>query len=113
MALLDAMALALALRESGGVPAALAHYAQLRRWHVRLFQWSSALFTPFYQSDSAWLPRWRDYVLAPLTRLPILDSFVARLVAGMTVAPLAGRFFEPFAQSRSHAGIEFSGHLRE
>jgi 2-polyprenyl-6-methoxyphenol hydroxylase-like FAD-dependent oxidoreductase len=101
MALLDAMALALALRESGGVPAALAHYAQLRRWHVRLFQWSSALFTPFYQSDSTWLPRWRDYVLAPLTRLPVLDSFVARLVAGMTVAPLAGRDFAPFRRSSS------------
>lgn len=100
MALLDAMALSLALRERRDVPEALALYAQLRRWHVRLFQWSSALFTPFYQSDSTWLPRWRDYILAPMTRLPLADSLVARLVAGMTVTPLAGREFKPFTRSR-------------
>lgn len=96
MALLDAMALALALRETRSVPQALAQYAQLRRRHVRLFQYSSALFTPFYQSDSAWLPGLRDYLLAPLTRLPPFDRLVARLVAGMAVSPLAGRRFAPF-----------------
>jgi 2-polyprenyl-6-methoxyphenol hydroxylase-like FAD-dependent oxidoreductase len=100
MALLDAMALSLALRETRGVAAALAHYARMRHWHVRLFQWSSAFFTPFYQSDSAWLPRWRDYVLAPITRLPLLDAFVARLVAGMTVPPLRGHAVAPFTCKR-------------
>jgi hypothetical protein len=67
----------------------------MRRWHVRLFQWSSAVFTPFYQSDSRVLPLLRDHLLAPLTRVPPLDRFVARLVSGMTVAPLRGKTFEP------------------
>lgn len=96
MALLDALALASALRAARNVPDALSHYARMRRWHVRLFQWSSALFTPFYQSDSFWLPHIRDQALAPLTRLPMFDRLVARLVAGMTVSPLAGQPFTPF-----------------
>jgi salicylate hydroxylase len=95
MALLDALALTVALRDAVDLPGALQRYASMRRWHVRLFQWSSAVFTPFYQSDSRLLPLLRDHILAPLTRVPPLDRFVARLVSGMTVAPLSGRTFQP------------------
>jgi 2-polyprenyl-6-methoxyphenol hydroxylase-like FAD-dependent oxidoreductase len=77
------------------LPDALQRYAHMRRWHVRLFQAASALFTPFYQSDSRVLSVMRDRLLAPLTRVPPLDGFVARLVAGMTVAPLRGESFQP------------------
>ncbi len=101
MALLDALALAIALQEATDLAGAMQRYAAMRRWHVRLFQWSSAVFTPFYQSDSRLLPMLRDHLLAPLTRVPPLDRFVARLVAGMTVAPLRGRTFEPL---RAEAG---------
>jgi salicylate hydroxylase len=89
MALLDALALARALRTSPEVADALPHYARLRRWHVRLFQWASAIFTPFYQSDSRVLPFIRDRIAAPISRLPIGDQILARLVSGMTVRPLA------------------------
>lgn len=95
MALLDAYALTIALRKAEDLPDALQRYAHMRRWHVRLFQAASALFTPFYQSDSRVLSVMRDRLLAPLTRVPPLDGFVARLVAGMTVAPLRGESFQP------------------
>jgi 2-polyprenyl-6-methoxyphenol hydroxylase-like FAD-dependent oxidoreductase len=90
MALLDALALARALRDSADLAVALPRYAQLRRWHVRLFQWASATFTPFYQSDSRVLPFIRDRIAAPISRLPVGDAILARLVSGMTVTPLVG-----------------------
>lgn len=89
MALLDALALARALDTSESLSQALSHYAAMRYWHVRLFQWASATFTPFYQSDSTVLPWVRDWLAAPLSRLPIADNLLARLVSGMTTAPLA------------------------
>jgi salicylate hydroxylase len=95
MALLDALALARALASHPDPTDALPAYAKMRRWHVRLFQYASAIFTPFYQSDSRFLPFLRDWVTAPLSRLPIGDVVVARLVSGMTTAPLARTRFAP------------------
>jgi 2-polyprenyl-6-methoxyphenol hydroxylase-like FAD-dependent oxidoreductase len=95
MALLDALALARALSSNSTLDTALSAYASMRRWHVRLFQGASAIFTPFYQSDSRSLPVLRDWITAPLSRLPIGNIVVARLVAGMTTAPLAGHSFAP------------------
>jgi 2-polyprenyl-6-methoxyphenol hydroxylase-like FAD-dependent oxidoreductase len=95
MALLDALALSRALQNNSELTSALPAYAKMRRWHVRLFQGASAIFTPFYQSDSKALPLLRDWITAPLSRMPIGDVIVARLVAGMTTAPLAGEAFSP------------------
>jgi 2-polyprenyl-6-methoxyphenol hydroxylase-like FAD-dependent oxidoreductase len=92
MALLDALALATALERDTG-DAALALYARMRRWHVRLYQAMSAAFTPQYQSDSRWLPVLRDRVLMPVSRLPPVPRILTRLVAGDLIPPLAG---EPF-----------------
>jgi salicylate hydroxylase len=97
MALLDALALSLALQSSATVDHALHRYTQMRRWHVRLFQFASAIFTPFYQSDNRLWPWLRDWITAPLSRMPIGDAIVARLVSGMTVSPLAGASFKPIA----------------
>src|SRR5688572_31429965 len=41
MALLDARALAVALRGATSVAESLEHYVRLRRWHVRLYQFLS------------------------------------------------------------------------
>src|SRR5687768_6127926 len=49
MALLDAWALAAALREESDLDSALRRAVALRRSHVRLYQALSALFTPAYQ----------------------------------------------------------------
>jgi 2-polyprenyl-6-methoxyphenol hydroxylase-like FAD-dependent oxidoreductase len=90
MALLDAMALAVALRGGADVPAALAHYAALRRWHVRIYQGASWLFTPVYQSDSRLLPWLRDRAMGPVSKLwpvrPVLESLVGGGIGG----PLRG-----------------------
>jgi 2-polyprenyl-6-methoxyphenol hydroxylase-like FAD-dependent oxidoreductase len=88
MALLDARALSLALREAD-LATALARYASLRRWHVRLYQALSLSFTPLYQSDSRWLPVLRDILVPIATTVPPLPQFLALLVAGRLLDPLA------------------------
>lgn len=89
MALLDALALARALRKNAG-DAALADYAAMRRWHVWLYQIFSYAFTPQYQSHSHVLPVLRDRVLAPLTLVPPFPLILSRLVCGDIIPPLAG-----------------------
>lgn len=87
MALLDAAALAAALRRAEG-EAALRLYAAARRWHARAYQAMSWLFTPQYQSDSRLLPALRDRVLYPLSRVPPAPALLSRLVRGDLLAPL-------------------------
>lgn len=89
MALLDALALARALRVARG-DAALELYAKARRWHVRVYQMMSAAFTPQYQSDSHWLPILRDNVLFPLSMVPPVPHILTALVCG-TMLPPTGR----------------------
>ena len=88
MALLDVRALTLALRRNADVGEALKDYAQLRRWHVRLYQALSLTLTPFYQSDSRWLPVLRDILVPIATTVPPLPQFLAALVAGRLLYPL-------------------------
>ncbi|MDR6266161.1 NAD(P)/FAD-dependent oxidoreductase [Roseobacter sp. N2S] len=85
MALLDALALADALHHRT-IPEALDIYARNRRWHVRVYQWVSRIFTPFYQSDSTVLPILRDHVLAPVSGLPIVRSILQQMVSGELVS---------------------------
>lgn len=88
MALLDAMALATAIA-SCDLDDALPRYAALRRWHVRGYQGISAVFTPMYQSHSRILPRLRDHILAPMSKLPVVRAVLTRLVSGTLLPPLA------------------------
>lgn len=88
MGLLDAFALATAVNEAPDIADALQRYAALRRFHVRLYQAASRLFTPFYQSDSRLLPLLRDRLVPPLARLPGIDRQLALLVAGLYGDPL-------------------------
>lgn len=89
MALLDALALHLALDQAEPLPA----YATMRRWHVRAYQGMSAAFTPMYQSGSRALPPLRDHLLAPLSRLPGVRGLLTALVSGDMLPPLAGQRF--------------------
>ena len=88
MALLDVRALTLALRRNPDISEALEDYAGLRRWHVRLYQALSLTLTPFYQSDSRWLPILRDVLVPIATTVPPLPQFLAALVAGRLLYPL-------------------------
>ena len=82
MALMDVMALANAMEQAATIEAALQAYAKARRFHVRLYQAMSAMFTPFYQSDSALLPVFRDWLVAPMTRIPGAPRLLASIVSG-------------------------------
>ncbi|HEX8572965.1 MAG TPA: NAD(P)/FAD-dependent oxidoreductase [Allosphingosinicella sp.] len=88
MALLDAWALAAALREEDGIEAALRRAVALRRFHVRLYQALSLLFTPAYQSDGALLPWIRDRIVPPFGRLWPATRIQAEMVAGTFGGPL-------------------------
>ena len=87
MALLDAAALARALRDPD-LDMALLHYRRARRAHVWLYQLLSAAFTPQYQSDSTWLPWLRDHALFPLSQTPPVPAILRRLVRGDLIPPL-------------------------
>lgn len=87
MGLLDAQVLADALDTHAGLDEALAAYARLRRWHVRLYQALSAGFTPFYQADGQTLPWVRDHVLGKLARLPFAARLLAATVSGVLLDP--------------------------
>lgn len=89
MALLDAAALAHALRRTSDMDAALAAYVHARRWHLRLFQALSLAFTPFYQSDSVLLPFLRDRLVATVAKLPPAPQLLALIVAGTLIDPFA------------------------
>lgn len=88
MALLDALALARALSWQSDLSAALNEYARLRLWHIRLYQLASWMFTPAYQSDSKAFALFRDWIVAPLSRIPPAPKILAALVAGQIGAPL-------------------------
>jgi 2-polyprenyl-6-methoxyphenol hydroxylase-like FAD-dependent oxidoreductase len=88
MALLDAWALARALREEDDLDSALRRSVALRRSHVRLYQALSALFTPAYQSDGRILPWIRDRIVPPFGRLWPATRIQAEMVAGTFGSPL-------------------------
>jgi salicylate hydroxylase len=88
MALLDAWALALALGSENDPDAAIARAVALRRRHVRLYQWLTALFTPVYQSDSRVLPFVRDQLVGPLSKLWPATVIQAAMVSGLVGNPL-------------------------
>ncbi|NDW04312.1 FAD-dependent oxidoreductase [Jiella pacifica] len=90
MALLDAAALAAALRGAVDLTTALAGYAARRHFHLRVFQMLSALFTPVYQSDSRALPLLRDRLVPVLAGVPPLPKLLGRIVCGTLVDPFSG-----------------------
>ena len=88
MALLDAYALALAMRGADDVPKALGRAVALRRRHVRLYQTLTALFTPVYQSDSYVLPFVRDHLVGPVSQLWPATWIQSAMVSGLIGNPL-------------------------
>jgi salicylate hydroxylase len=103
MALLDVRALAEALARSGELDEALGHYARARRLHIRLYQALSAVFTPFYQSDSTLLPMLRDGLVAPASRIPLVARGLARIVSGDVALGRNHESFESLVKPGSSA----------
>lgn len=88
MALLDSLALARALGSRTDLGESLEAYARARRWHIRLYQLASWMFTPAYQSDSLAIAWVRDWLVAPLSRIWPAPGILAALVAGSIGSPL-------------------------
>jgi 2-polyprenyl-6-methoxyphenol hydroxylase-like FAD-dependent oxidoreductase len=88
MAMLDASALAKAIAQHP-LQDALPAYAMARRWHVRIYQAMSWAFTPQYQSDSRFLPAFRDHILFPFSQVPPIPRLLTRLVRGDMIPPMA------------------------
>lgn len=88
MALLDSWALARGLGNSATVADGIASAVAMRRRHVRLYQWLTALFTPVYQSDSRALPFIRDRLVGPLSKLWPATWIQAAMVSGLIGNPL-------------------------
>ena len=88
MALLDAWALARGLEDAGDVEEGIWRAVALRRRHVRVYQWLTALFTPVYQSDSLLLPMIRDRLVGPLSKLWPATVIQAAMVSGLVADPL-------------------------
>jgi 2-polyprenyl-6-methoxyphenol hydroxylase-like FAD-dependent oxidoreductase len=88
MALLDAFALAQALRATGDLGDALLTAVRMRRPHVRLYQLLTALLTPVYQSDSRIVPLARDWLMGPSSKIWPMTSFQSALVSGLVGSPL-------------------------
>jgi 2-polyprenyl-6-methoxyphenol hydroxylase-like FAD-dependent oxidoreductase len=87
MALLDAAALAWAIGATNNVQDALAKYVQVRRWHVRLYQFLSNALTPLYQSDSSIYPILRDIGTTGLAKIPPMPWLLAKLISGQLLLP--------------------------
>ena len=88
MALLDAWALAKGLAEADSVDQGIRRAIALRRRHVRVYQWLTALFTPVYQSDGRLLPFIRDRLVGPLSKLWPATTIQAAMVSGLVADPL-------------------------
>ncbi|WP_313808704.1 hypothetical protein [Sphingobium sp.] len=89
MAMLDAWALARGLEDADGVDEGVRRAITLRRRHVGVYQWLTALFTPVYQSDSRLLPLIRDRLVGPLSKLWPATRIQAAMVSGLVADPLA------------------------
>lgn len=88
MALLDAYALAMAVREASSVDAAITRTVSLRQRHVWLYQAMSRVFTPVYQSDGRVLPFIRDRIVGPLSKRWPATTIQAAMVSGLVGSPL-------------------------
>ncbi len=88
MALLDAWSLARGLGEGRSLDEKLRLAVSWRRDHVWLYQWVTKLFTPLYQSNTAWHPALRDWMLAPLSQIWPTSKIQAQLMSGLFGFPL-------------------------
>lgn len=88
MALLDAASLVTAMEQSKSTDDALTRHVRQRRMHIRFYQTTSFVMTPFYQSDSCILPVIRNAAIAPATQLPLMRQLVSRLVTGEFLNPV-------------------------
>jgi 2-polyprenyl-6-methoxyphenol hydroxylase-like FAD-dependent oxidoreductase len=82
MALLDALALADALRGSCSIADALARYQRMRRRHLAIYHRWSRWLTPLFQSEYDVIARLRDMALLPAGKIPPGRTHMLRVLSG-------------------------------
>lgn len=82
MALVDAVALADALRSTDRLEQALAEFTAARRRHLAAYHRWSRWLTPLFQSNLDWLARLRDLAFFPAGKLPGGRGHMLRVLTG-------------------------------
>jgi 2-polyprenyl-6-methoxyphenol hydroxylase-like FAD-dependent oxidoreductase len=82
LALLDAAALAVALRSAAEPRAAFEQWDRSRRWQNARYAVLSRALSPFFQSSHAWLGAPRDLGLPIMGAIPPLRAFMEHVLAG-------------------------------
>ncbi len=88
LALLDAAALADALREERTIERAFGTYAAARRANLAFYQRASRWLTPFFQSGLGCLGPPRDSLMSPVSRVPFVRRQMLLSVAGLKTGVL-------------------------
>jgi len=83
LALLDALALAAALRKEPDLGRALPAYSRARRAQLRYYQLVNRALTPFFQGDSRLFGLLRDALMPLASRLPVLRSIMVATMCGV------------------------------
>lgn len=83
MGLVDAAVLDACLKEHDDLGAAMKAFSAKRKKHVRFYQAASHWLTPFFQSDSQWMPWLRDATFSTMCKLPFIRTEMVRSLAGL------------------------------
>lgn len=98
LALLDAAILSDCLALAKDVDAALMNYHRHRWQHLRFYQMASRWLTPFFQSDSSWLGKIRDWSFAPMGGIPFMRRQMLLTLAGLKTGPITWKKVESLAR---------------
>jgi len=82
LALLDAVALAEALRHEGRPADAFRAWERRRRWQNARYAYLSRALSPFFQSSHSWLGPARDLGLPAMGAVRPLRAFMEHVLAG-------------------------------
>ena len=66
---------------------AIKDYASSRRLHLKLFQALSLILTPFYQSDTTFIPALREVLMSTVAKVPPMRSLLSNMVCRTLVDP--------------------------
>ena len=83
------------------VPAALERYTELRRSHLRYYQFASRWLTPVFQSDGRIIPVLRDIFGGPVCKLPFVSGQTFDTFVGVKAGLLFGRVVAPYSTLES------------
>ena len=81
MALLDAFVLAESLKAESDLNTALEQWWSSRRYQIMYIRYLSRLLTPLFQSEVGMYSVFRDYVMAPMSKIPFLYNLQLKTLA--------------------------------